>query len=302
MPALFPKSPRMHVVARAYLLSTCNKAISALSNRGLGRSRLAEAIAEFFIPRLAKDLVEVQGHQMFLDSIDTLHLRTNGIFEPLETELVAKEVKEGDFVLDIGANIGYYTLILARLVGPKGRVFAFEPDPDNFALLKANVILNDYRNVILVRKAVGDRDELAKLYLSEDNKGDHRLYDSQDGRSSIAVECVRLDSYFQYYTGKIDFIKMDIQGGEWAAVQGMRTLLQRFKNVRMITEFWPIGLRRFGVEPEEYLRLLQNHGYSLYNVDEQSRTIEPVQAEQLLQAYNPDVELSFTNILCRRDE
>jgi len=115
-------------------------------------------------------------------------------------------------VVDIGANIGYYTLIFARLVGEQGRVFAFEPDPANFSLLAKNVAVNNYHNVELIQKAVSDQTGNARLYLSPKSTVDHRIYSSNDNRKFIDVEAVRLDDYFLDNNGKIDFIKMDIQG------------------------------------------------------------------------------------------
>ncbi|MFQ5574888.1 MAG: FkbM family methyltransferase [Terriglobia bacterium] len=163
---------------------------------------------------------------MYLDSKDSLRLSLNGIYEPLETELVQKEVVEGNVVLDLGAHIGYYTLIFARLVGSQGKVFAFEPGPDNFALLEKNVQVNRYRNVTLVQRAVSEAAGRVRLYLNEGNTADHRMYDSRDGRKHIEVETVRVDDYFAEYEGKIDFIKMDIQGAEGAALSGMVRLIE----------------------------------------------------------------------------
>src|SRR5437867_3185244 len=95
----------------------------------------------------------VRGHWMHLDPTDSVvspTLRHFGVFEPFETQLVQQMVRPGDVVLDVGANIGYYTLIFAELVGEQGHVYAFEPDPRNFAFLAKNVHSNRYRNVTLV--------------------------------------------------------------------------------------------------------------------------------------------------------
>ncbi len=86
--------------------------------------------------------VRVLGHRMFLDRFDSLSLSVVGRHEQCITELVQQIIKPGDIVLDIGANIGYYTLIFARCVGPTGHVYAFEPDPGSFALLQKNVQIN----------------------------------------------------------------------------------------------------------------------------------------------------------------
>src|SRR5262249_36182110 len=149
----------------------------------------------------------------------------NGVYEPFETGLLQNQLRPGDVVVDVGANIGYYTLLFARCVGPRGRVFAFEPDQTNFDLLRRNVERNGYTNVTLVRKAVAAQSGKLRLYLCEDNKGDHRTYDSHDGRPSLEIDAVSLDDYFAGERGSIALIKMDIQGAEEGALRGMRRLL-----------------------------------------------------------------------------
>jgi FkbM family methyltransferase len=204
---------------------------------------------------------EVLGHKMFLDSRDSLNLSIKGVYEPFETELVKKEIRKGDVVLDVGANIGYYTLIFAKLVGENGKVFAFEPDPSNFALLKKNVEINGYKNITLVQKAVSNKTGKTKLYLSDRNLGDHRIYDSHDGRRYIEIDAIRLDDYFKDYNGKIDFIKMDIQGAEGGAIQGMRSLLKKSKNVKIVTvraRIWQIWNKNHKPSASLNLRELHN--------------------------------------------
>ena len=161
---------------RKILLLMYKKVVKILSGHGIGKIYPIRVVHDFIIPHLKTTLAEVQGHKMFLDSKDALGLSINEIYEPLETEFVKKEVKKGNVVLDIGANIGYYTLIFAKLVGENGKVFAFEPDPTNFALLKKNVEMNGYKNVVLVQRAVSNKTGKLKLYLCEDNPGDHRIY------------------------------------------------------------------------------------------------------------------------------
>lgn len=252
------------------------------------------------IKNLKSDFAIVLGHKMFLDSKDSLDLSINGIFEEYETELVRKEIKRGNVVLDIGANIGYYTLIFAKLVGEDGKVFAFEPDPTNFALLKKNIEINGYKNVVLVQKAVSDKSGKIKLYLSESNEADHRIYDSRDGRKFVEIEGVKLDDYFKNYDGKIDFIKMDIQGAEGRAVQGMTDLLKKNKNIKVTSEFWPIGLKRSGVDPADYLKLLLAQGFKLYEINEQKKLLHPANIANMLKTYVPEKE-NYTNLLCVKE-
>jgi FkbM family methyltransferase len=282
---------------RKRIFSIYKKGVKILSGHGLGKFHRSRAVDNFIISLLKPDFAEVQGHRMFLDSIDSLRLSIHGVHEPLETELVKKEVKTGDVVLDIGANIGYYTLIFAKLVGQGGKVFAFEPDPYNFALLKKNVEVNGYENVVPIRKAVSNKTGQVKLYLCDNSITGHSIYDLGDGRQSIKIEAITLDDYFKNYDGMIEFIRMDIEGAEGGAIQGMSNLLKRNRDVKIVTEFWPTGLKRSGITAEEYLKLLIKYNFKLYNVNEEKERIEPVDIPELLETYTPE-EGNYTDLLC----
>jgi FkbM family methyltransferase len=271
-----------------------------LSGYGLPRLRAVRYMERLVRAMLRSDYTEVLGHRMHLDPRDILNLSVDGIYEPLVTAVVQKEVGPDNVVLDIGAHIGYYTLIFANLVGRQGKVFAFEPVPSNFALLQKNVQLNGYHGVALIQKAVSDKEDKAVIYLNEDNSGDNRIYDSHDGRRSVEIETVALDSYFVGFQGRIDFIKMDIQGAEHAALCGMADLLKRNRGVKLVTEFWPFGLAMFGVAPKSYLQLLVDHGFHLSNVDERLGKVLPVSIPELLAAYTVQKQ-NQTNLFCTRD-
>jgi FkbM family methyltransferase len=250
------------------------------------------------INRLKPNLVEINGHKMILDSKDSLFLSINKVYEPFETALVKNEIKKGDIVLDIGANIGYYTLIFAKIIGDEGKVFAFEPDPDNFLLLKKNVELNGYKNVIFVQKAVSNQTGKVKLYISDSNKGDHRIYDPGDGRHSIEIDAIRLDEFFEDFQGKIDFIKMDIQGAEGGALQGMLSLIKKNQNMKIITEFWPDALKLFGTDPAEILKLLIDAGFKLNRINEKKKTIQKLDSNKCHEMISETV--NGLNLLCIR--
>ncbi|MBM3437046.1 MAG: FkbM family methyltransferase, partial [Bacteroidetes bacterium] len=274
------------------LLTLYKRIFKIFSGHGLARFYPVKRLHCFLIHHLRSNVAEVDGHKMFLDSKDSLFLSFYGFYEPFETDFVKKEVKKGDTVLDIGANIGYYTLIFAKLVGEKGRVFAFEPDPENFALLKKNVEVNSYHNIILINKAVSNKNGKTRLYLSEESKGDHRLYDCEDGRNFVEVETVRMDDFLKEKANKIDFIKMDIQGAEGAALQGMQQILKNNRDLRITTEFCPDLLRGFGTKPEEFIQILKECDFLIYNINEEEKRIEFADISQLL----------HTNLYCTKNE
>lgn len=244
----------------------------------------------------------VQGHRMLLhdpchDRYISPALLATGVFEPFETELVLDELRPGDTALDVGANVGYYTLLFARRVGPRGRVFAFEPDPANFALLRQNVEFNGYHNVVLSRFAVSDQCGPARLFLSGSNTGDHRVYDPADGRATVGIEAVSLDHFFADYTGPVHLVKMDIQGAECAALAGMRGLLGRQARLKVVAEFWPQGLRDAGASAARYLGLLLELGFRTFEINERHRALVRVEPPRLLEAFPADKE-AFTNLWC----
>jgi len=213
--------------------------------------------------------------------------------------LVKKEIKNGDVVLDLGAHIGYYTLIFAKLVGDEGRVIAFEPDPSNFALLKKNVEINGFKNVELVNKAVSNQTGPARLYLSKHSAVAHRIYDVNDGCKSIEIEAIRLDEYFINYKGRVDFIKMDIQGAEGAAIQGMKGLLKN-NDLKLVMEYSQKRAVHFGMSSQEYIKLLGEYGFKIFDIDEKERKIELFSPEPVI-VINSSLKKNRTNLLCLKN-
>lgn len=234
--------------------------------------------------RLKPTSVIIFGNKMFLpqrDRIITSELILNGGWEQFETKLFKENVNHGDFIVDLGAHIGYYTLIAAKLVGEKGKVFAFEPDPNNFSLLKRNVEYNGYKNVILINKAVSDKNGNVKLYLSNENTGDHRIYDSGNKRDYINVNKTSLNNFFKDKKIKIDLIKMDVQGSEVKALKGMSNIIKN-NNIKLFAEFWPLGLKLAGNNIKEYVNLLNKYKFKSYQIMEEKKKIKRISSKELL--------------------
>lgn len=183
---------------------------------------------------------------------------------------IEQSVYPGAVVVDIGANIGFYTALLSRLVGDHGVVHAFEPSPVNFIHLRSHTA--HLKNVILNNTAIGNKTERLPLYLSSDYNVDHRTYFSDPSRPSLMVDCTKLDDYFPQEVS-ISFIKMDIQGFEHQAFLGMQEIIERSPHIRILFEFWPSGLRAAGTEPDKLLEHLQASGLSLQFMH--NRVLEP---------------------------
>lgn len=180
-----------------------------------------------------------------------------------ELNLIQSLVKPGNNVLDIGANIGFYTNIFSELVGLNGNVFAFEPEPINFKYLQQNC--KGLTNVKLNNQAVSDKTGTLKIYLSKMLNVDHRTYKIDDYSEIKEIDAITIDEYLKANSNpKIDFIKMDIQGFEMSALKGMLQTLKNNRGVKAISELWPYGLQKAGSSAIEMVELLNSEGFNIY--------------------------------------
>jgi len=231
--------------------------------------------------------VSVQGSRMYMDPyigsqamrMTFQHYATNQIHEPSTTRLFEELVKPGDVVVDIGANIGYFTLLAAKLVGSKGRVYAFEPEPRNFGFLKKNIELNGYTNVFAFQKAISDKAEKVKLFLCDSDTGHHTInqYDGIDvykpnlGKERekfVEVDSVILDEQFKEGS-KVDIVKMDCEGAEWLALAGMDKLIRSNMKMVMFIEFFPLLMRKMKTSPEDFItKLLKDYEFVMFVIED----------------------------------
>ncbi len=243
---------------------------------------------------LKSNFVEVEGHKMYLDPLDSLRISIYKSYEELETKLVKDIVKNGNVVVDIGANIGYYTLLFAKLVGEKGKVFAFEPEPNNFDLLKKNIEINGYKNINLINKAVSNKSGKIKLYLNDVNTSCHSLIAENPNNQYIEIDSIKLDDFFEI-NQKIDFIKIDVEGAELESLKGMSNLLNQNNDTKILLEFNPSMLKSFGVTPQEYLNLLMDFNFKIYELDENTENLKQIKSPGDLAKINLG---KCTNLLC----
>lgn len=199
----------------------------------------------------------------YLDRLDSLRLSRREVYEPWETSIVKRDLKSGQVFVDVGAHIGYYTIMAAGIVGPEGRVFAFEPEPENFAVLEKNVVAADAQNVMIANIAVSSQNGVSSLFLNPKSTGDNRVGVRQAGWKELMVDTVSLDHYFSDYDGRMDFIKIDAQGHEIAILAGALKMIERFRMLKMLIEYAPALLAMSGYEPSLLLRVLRNHGFSI---------------------------------------
>lgn len=234
------------------------------------------------IPSLDRQL-----HMQVHSDVD-LHIsrsiREQGIWEPYETALICATLNPGDCFLDVGANIGYFTVLAAACVGERGRVFAFEPEPRNFALLQANLALNQLAGqVTAVQAALSNSDGSAQLHLHPENLGDHQLYASGARRTAISVATFSGANFFAGQAALPDLVKIDTQGTEQAVVEGLLPVLQkRGAGLRMLVELTPYSLRQAGTSGARFIKLLGSLKLPFAIVDHLQHALVPVGEEELL--------------------
>ncbi len=208
-------------------------------------------------------------------------------FEPNETKLIQDIIDKGDVILDIGANIGYYTLQFSKLTGRNGLVYAFEPEPKNFNLLKKHIELDKCSNVILINKGVSNKESTIRLYLSDINIGMHRAYKSLVcSNQYIEMDTIILDNYFIDTEEKIDFIKIDIEGYEYFAFQGMKAILKRNNQIKIMMEFSPISIIESGETPYDLIRFLNSLHFEFYDIDNNLKKINTENFMEELEVLN----------------
>ena len=211
--------------------------------------------------------VRVGGRRMVMDLRDRALARTLYLSEDHEPELQAlmrQMSLQGGVCLDVGANIGFHTVLMSQLVGPSDKVVAFEPEARNFRLLDLNLRLNGATNVTALRTAVGDRTGTCRLALNPKNYGDNRVADSGSMPwESREVPLTTVDEALaDLPDGAVKFIKIDVQGYEWHVLQGMKATLDRNREAIVAIEIFPGALRQAGSSPGELMRSLRELGLS----------------------------------------
>ena len=188
--------------------------------------------------------------------------------EPLTNYLVRElECEDGDLIFDVGANIGWYSCLLSRH-HPGVRIFCFEPDPENYELLRGNLKRNSVERVHAAMMGIGEKTETRTLYLyKKSNVGRHSMLDINEG-PTIDVEVTSLDEFVEENDldfERVAFLKIDIEGFEYFAFKGAEKLLRHVP--LLLAEFSPGYMREGGVEPADLLELLHGHGFDPFSIE-----------------------------------
>ena len=176
-----------------------------------------------------------------------------------EIKLFRRIIKNGDIVLDIGANIGFYSVMFSELVGKKGKVHAFEPERSNYKHLRKGSF--NYKNIKTYNKAVTSDDKGIRLYISNILNVDNRTYKMDNSTKNYNVGSLKVDSLLKT---KINFVKIDIQGGELAALRGMRQTIKKNKNIIIYMEYWPKAQREQDIKFKDFYKFFLENKLNPY--------------------------------------
>lgn len=205
-----------------------------------------------------------------------------GEYELAEVRCLQHVLLPGKNFIDCGANVGYFTILAAKLLGPTGRVEAFEPDPDNLEILRANVNNNQFTNVTVHAAAAGLKNGQRFLYQSVGNAGDHRTWnDNKELRPTVAVQVEQLDSVLADLE-RIDVMKIDVQGDEMQVLQGAQQLINRSPGMVLSIEYWPYGLSTNGSSPSAFADFLYGNNFQVMFIFPQNGVLSHVSRNDLL--------------------
>lgn len=240
------------------------------------------------------------GHRLYVDARDTSlrpSLVAGGYWEAGVTRTLLRLVRPGQHVVEVGANIGWHTVLLASTVGPTGKVTAFEANPRMVEFLQRNLAENDAgANVRVVPLAVVDRPGRVTLHRLARQQGSSSIYPFgpadlavwNDVASPLEVDATSLDAFFAATDAAPDFVRIDAEGAEPAILAGMSGLLERTPHLQLVFEWLPSALRRAGHDPEAFLASLERQRFRLHIIGRRGR-LSPATTAGLLAADAEDI-------------
>lgn len=231
------------------------------------RKLIRNSLPKTSINRLSEGINIKLSMDQYIDN----HIYWFGEFEPDVGNYLKLNIKIGAKCIDIGGHIGYFTLLMSQLCGSTGKVYTFEPEPCNFAALKYNLDLNNVNNVVPIEAALTNQETLIDFLLAktDDKYGSavHSCFQTDHTSNNvIKVKSMTWDKFAKNSNiTKIDFIKIDCEGGEILVLEGMCDLLKHSK-ATLIIEVSPPYLAMQGKSVQELKAFLESFGYQGYKL------------------------------------
>jgi len=196
-------------------------------------------------------------------------------FEPEVENVLRAFLRPGDTFVDVGANIGIFSLLAAQIVGPRGRVIAFEPVPITLEKLRANILLNNLQNITVVPVALSDETRRGFIHLDgENNSGASSFRKSRNSRECVDVAIDTFDRYAEAHLATAPrLIKIDVEGAEVRVLRGMQQLLASTDRPPIVLEVSEGSLLKLGSSKEELFEIASAHGYTTREISKHRKSI-----------------------------
>jgi FkbM family methyltransferase len=209
---------------------------------------------------------------------------------PLLVLVIKKHLTPGDTFVDIGANIGQHSLFASQVVGSSGKVISFEPIPRIYEQFKKSVDFNNFKNIDVYNLGCGSKQEELEIF-SAANAGASSIIDSSRDTDKEKIRLVTADSILEKYE-KVSFIKIDVEGYEYFALQGLEKTIKKYRP-KMLIEYSPFYYRLFdSSHGQKIIELLKNSDYLIYNLEDNGSLVD---VEYFAEAET--VNLAQTNLL-----
>ena len=239
-------------------------------------------------PEIITISINLSGNIFFLNTIDKIALETYVVpeYEPGTTNFIRKFLEKGMNVINIGANIGYYTLLAARQVGPEGKVFAFEPFPETVKQLETNILVNKLKNIEVEAKAVSNKTDYATLLTGGSSLHNFISKKKFPQLKEIKVPTITIDDFLTDKKIEIDLIFIDAEGQEPLILEGMKNTLQN-KNLDIVFEFNQFTLKFSDTKPKDLLDQIEKMGFKLYLIAENTGFLKSITKKELIKQVVP---------------
>lgn len=218
--------------------------------------------------------------------------------EAPQTALIRRLAQPGTLAIDVGANIGYFTMIMANAVGPSGAVLAFEPDVRNLELLRMTLRRHRVGNARIVPSALGDYSGRAELWVNADHPADHRMYPFNGHAGGYQIDIITFDDFMSVYgdARRVSVVKIDVQGAELRVLRGMQDTLVRHPLAHLLLEVSPDHLAEGGTRFGEVRDFLVGLGFAPFAVAARG-TVRPTSWETVEAVARRN---GYTDVLCSR--
>jgi len=196
-------------------------------------------------------------------------------YEPEVSWFLIKNLEQGDIFIDIGAHVGFFTILAGEKVGESGHVYSFEPEEENYKQLIEQIKLNRFGNITPFNFAVGEKQNVRDFYINSDNDGGHCFWDVSrhpfnrkcadlDKQITKKVKIAPLDGILENYDlSALKAIKIDVEGFELAVLSGAKKILQQHKPY-VIAEVNRFGLEQLGYSEQQMIQFMENLDYSTH--------------------------------------